>query len=211
MPPAEDDVDRIVQAWFRERPDLDVTPLSVLSRVTRIAKHLERVRKATFDSHGLEVWEFDVLAALRRSGPPYALSPTTLMADTMVTSGAMTNRINRLHSRGLVKRQSDPLDGRRVVVALTPAGKRQVDETLSDFVAREAHTCDFSSLSSLRSFSAPAFVIGTFGIILPNQLMSPRGRQPYHLFLNFGPFDTGYCGGNATVPSACGSTPIRGH
>lgn len=142
MPPAEDDVDRIVQAWFRERPDLDVTPLSVLSRVTRIAKHLERVRKATFDSHGLEVWEFDVLAALRRSGPPYALSPTTLMADTMVTSGAMTNRINRLQGRGLVKRQSDPLDGRRVVVALTPAGKRQVDETLSDFVAREAQVLD---------------------------------------------------------------------
>jgi DNA-binding MarR family transcriptional regulator len=142
MPPSEDDVDRIVAAWHRERPDLDVTPLSVLSRVTRIAKHLERVRKATFDSHELEVWEFDVLAALRRSGPPYALSPTTLMADTMVTSGAMTNRINRLQTRGLVRRQSDPLDGRRVVVALTPAGKKQVDDTLADFVAEEAQVLD---------------------------------------------------------------------
>jgi DNA-binding MarR family transcriptional regulator len=138
MPSAEDDVDRIVSAWRRERSDLDVSPLEVLSRVTRIAKHLERVRKATFDAHGVEMWEFDVLAALRRSGPPYALSPTTLMADTMVTSGAMTNRINRLQSRGLVKRQSDPLDGRRVVVGLTPSGKRLVDDTFADFAARES-------------------------------------------------------------------------
>ncbi len=139
VPPASDDVERIVSAWRRERPDLDVSPLEVLSRVTRIAKHLERIRKATFDAHNVEVWEFDVLAALRRSGEPYALSPTTLMADTLVTSGAMTNRINRLSSRGLVKRQSDPLDGRRVTVALTAAGKRLVDETFADFVDRESH------------------------------------------------------------------------
>jgi len=138
VPLAADDVDRIVSAWRRERPDLDVTPLEVLSRVTRIAKHLERVRRQTFDAHSVEVWEFDVLAALRRSGHPYALSPTTLMADTMVTSGAMTNRVNRLSSRGLVKRQSDPLDGRRVVVALTPSGKRLVDDTFADFVERES-------------------------------------------------------------------------
>ncbi len=138
MPSAEDDVDRIVSAWRRERPDLDVSPLEVLSRVTRVAKHLERVRRQTFESHRVEVWEFDVLAALRRSGHPYALSPTTLMSDTMVTSGAMTNRINRLAARRLVKRQSDPLDGRRVVVALTKSGKRLVDDTFADFVDRES-------------------------------------------------------------------------
>ena len=138
MPQAADDVDRIVSAWLQQRPDLDISPLEVLSRVTRIAKHLERVRKATFDSHKIEVWEFDVLAALRRSGEPYALSPTTLMADTMVTSGAMTNRINRLATRGLVKRRSNPMDGRRVVVALTAAGKRLVDETFADFIERES-------------------------------------------------------------------------
>jgi DNA-binding MarR family transcriptional regulator len=136
---SSDDVERIVSAWRRERPDIDVSPLEVLSRVTRIAKHLERIRRLTFDAHNLEGWEFDVLAALRRSGEPYALSPSTLMADTLVTSGAMTNRINRLSSRGLVKRQSDPADGRRVTVALTAAGKRLVDETFADFVERESH------------------------------------------------------------------------
>jgi DNA-binding MarR family transcriptional regulator len=153
MPQAADDVDRIVSAWRRQRPDLDVSPLEVLSRVTRIAKHLERVRKATFDSHNIEVWEFDVLAALRRSGEPYALSPSTLMADTMVTSGAMTNRINRLSARGLVKRRSDPIDGRRVVVALTPSGKRLVDETFADFVQRESEVLQLMSLADKKKLA----------------------------------------------------------
>ena len=154
MPQAADDVDRIVSAWRRQRPDLDVSPLEVLSRVTRIAKHLERVRKNTFDSHNIEVWEFDVLAALRRSGKPYALSPTTLIADTMVTSGAMTNRINRLSARGLVKRRSDPIDGRRVVVALTPAGKSLVDETFADFVERETEVLQHMSAGEKRELAS---------------------------------------------------------
>src|SRR6185295_12228233 len=88
-----DEVDRIVEAWRRERPDLDVAPLEVLSRVTRLARHLDRARSAAFARHGLETWEFDVLAALRRSGEPYRLSPGQLVAQTMVTSGTMTNRI----------------------------------------------------------------------------------------------------------------------
>ncbi len=118
----QDEVDRLVAAWSRERPDLDVSPLEVLSRVTRLARHLDRMRRATFAEHGLDVWEFDVLAALRRAGSPYVLSPGRLVTSTMVTSGTMTNRIDRLAARGLVERLPDPSDRRGVHVRLTPAG-----------------------------------------------------------------------------------------
>lgn len=114
-----DEVDRIVEAWRRERPDLDVAPLSVLSRVTRLARHLDLARRSAFARHQLEVWEFDVLSALRRAGEPYQLSPGTLVAQTLVTSGTMTNRIDRLAERGLVERLPAPGDRRGVLVHLT--------------------------------------------------------------------------------------------
>ena len=132
-----DDVDRIVAAWRRERPDLDVTPLEVLSRVTRLARHLDRDRGAAFSAHGLESWEFDVLAALRRAGAPYELSPGQLVAQTLVTSGTMTNRIDRLAARGLVLRRPDPTDGRGVLVQLTAAGRALVDTAMAALLARE--------------------------------------------------------------------------
>ncbi len=137
MPERLDDVDRIVRAWTSERPDVDSKPLEVLSRVTRISKHLDRLRRAVFSVHGLDVWEFDVLATLRRAGKPYQLTPTALMAQTLVTSGAMTNRINRLEARGLVSRQADPEDGRRVVVALSDPGRKVVDRALDDLLSAE--------------------------------------------------------------------------
>jgi DNA-binding MarR family transcriptional regulator len=115
----------------------DVGPLEVLSRVTRLARHLDRVRSAAFARHGLEGWEFDVLAALRRSGPPYQLSPGQLVAQTMVTSGTMTNRIDRLAGRLLVRRLPDPDDGRGVMVRLEPAGAKLVDTALADLLAVE--------------------------------------------------------------------------
>ena len=123
----EDEVERLVAAWSRERPDLDVSPLEVLSRVTRLARHLDRARRTAFAEHGLDVWEFDVLAALRRAGQPYVLSPGQLVTSTMVTSGTMTNRIDRLADRQLVERMPDPADRRGVHVRLTPAGKSRVD------------------------------------------------------------------------------------
>lgn len=133
----EDEVDRICEAWRRERPDLDVSPLEVLSRVTRLAKHLDRDRAAAFAQHDLELWEFDVLAALRRSGPPYQLTPGQLIQQTLVTSGTMTNRIDRLEDRGLVARHPDPDDGRGVIVKLTPGGRTVVDAALVDLLKRE--------------------------------------------------------------------------
>ncbi len=134
---AVDEVDRIVTAWARERPDLDVEPLQVLSRVTRLARHLDRARSAAFAEHGLVGWEFDVLAALRRAGAPYELSPGQLVTQTLVTSGTMTNRVDRLASRGLVERLPDPRDRRGVIVRLTEQGRSAVDDAFAGLLARE--------------------------------------------------------------------------
>jgi DNA-binding MarR family transcriptional regulator len=133
----QDEVDRLVAAWARERPDLDVRPLEVLSRLTRLARHLDRARRTAFAAHWLETWEFDVLAALRRAGKPYVLSPGQLISQTMVTSGTMTNRVDRLENAGLVQRLPDPQDRRGVHVRLTPRGKERVDEALADLLERE--------------------------------------------------------------------------
>lgn len=135
-PPA-DEVDRITEAWRRERPDVDVSPLQVLSRVSRLSRLLDSARRQAFAAHGVETWEFDVLAALRRAGEPYALSPGQLGAQTLVTSGTMTNRIDRLEGRGLVRREPDPHDRRGVRVVLTESGLRCVDAAFVDLVARE--------------------------------------------------------------------------
>jgi DNA-binding MarR family transcriptional regulator len=133
----EDEVDRLVAGWRRALPELDVSPLEVLSRVTRLARHLDRQRSLIFARHDLETWTFDVLAALRRADPPHQLSPGQLLAQTLVTSGTMTNRIDHLEARGLVRRRPDPTDARSVRVQLTAAGRRRVDAALGDLVTRE--------------------------------------------------------------------------
>ena len=132
-----DEVDRLVAAWTRERPDVDVTPMHVLSRVTRLARHLDRARREAFASHELEIWEFDVLSALRRAGQPYELSPGALLRETMVTSGTMTNRVDRLAERMLVDRRPDPDDRRGVLVRLTRSGRETVDAALDALLAGE--------------------------------------------------------------------------
>ncbi|MFD0883252.1 MarR family winged helix-turn-helix transcriptional regulator [Streptosporangium algeriense] len=132
-----DEVDRLVTAWRQERPDLDIEPLQVLSRVSRLARHLDRARRAAFAEHGLENWEFDVLTALRRAGEPYELSPGALLRATLVTSGTMTNRIDRLAAAGLVRRRPDPEDRRGVLVSLTDAGRARVDDAFADLLRRE--------------------------------------------------------------------------
>jgi DNA-binding MarR family transcriptional regulator len=132
-----DEVDAIVAAWQRERPDVDVSAMQVLSRVSRLARHLDRARKQAFAAHDLETWEFDVLAALRRAGEPYDLSPGRLVAETLVTSGTMTNRVDRLAARGLVERRPDPNDRRGVLVRLTASGRATVDAALDELLASE--------------------------------------------------------------------------
>ncbi|MFV0450887.1 MAG: MarR family winged helix-turn-helix transcriptional regulator [Propioniciclava sp.] len=132
-----DEVDRIVAAWARETPDLDVQPMEVLSRISRLARHLDRARREAFGVHGLDTWEFDVLAALRREGAPYELSPGQLVAQTLSTSGTMTNRIDRLAARGLVERRPDPRDRRSIQVRLLSPGKDVVERALGDLMVRE--------------------------------------------------------------------------
>lgn len=135
--PGADEVDELVQAWRRERTDLDLAPVEVFSRVSRLARLLDRARREAFTAQAIEPWEFDVLAALRRAGKPYRLSPGQLLRETMVTSGTMTNRIDRLSERGLVERSPDPHDRRGVLVGLTTSGKRAVDGAFESLIAKE--------------------------------------------------------------------------
>ncbi|MEX1078461.1 MAG: MarR family transcriptional regulator [Homoserinimonas sp.] len=140
--PAHDEVDRIVEAWVRERPDLDFEPLQVLSRVGRLARHLDRARRSAFAASGLESWEFDVLSALRRAGAPYQLSPKSLLQQTLVSSGTMTNRIDRLVARRLVERRTDPRDGRGILVVMTDDGRERVDASISQLLTAETELLD---------------------------------------------------------------------
>jgi DNA-binding MarR family transcriptional regulator len=140
MPDSEstDSVDQIVDAWERERPDLDFAPLQVLSRVWRLSRHLDRARRNSFSTSDLDSWEFDVLSALRRAGQPYQLSPKALLEQTLVSSGTMTNRIDRLVARGLVERRTDPHDGRGILVTMTADGGARVDAAITELVTSEA-------------------------------------------------------------------------
>ena len=128
-------MDELVEAWTRERADLDLAPVEVFSRISRLARLLDKARREAFTAHRVETWEFDVLSALRRAGRPYQLTPGALLRQTMVTSGTMTNRVDRLAERGFVERSPDPSDRRGVLVRLTSTGKTTVDgafETLLD-------------------------------------------------------------------------------
>lgn len=133
-----DEVDRIIASWQRERPDVDTSPMEIFSRLSRLAAQLNRLRKTAFQTHGLEAWEFDVLAALRRSGEPYELAPGQLIAATHVTSGTMTNRVDRLAGRGFVERSPAPNDRRGVRVRLTDAGRKRVDSALETLLSLES-------------------------------------------------------------------------
>jgi DNA-binding MarR family transcriptional regulator len=136
-PLLRDEVDDLVAAWRAQRPDLDVEPMQVLSRISRLARHLDIARRGAFADHGLESWEFDVLSALRRQGPPFQLTPGALLRATLVTSGTMTNRIDRLAAARLVRREPDPRDKRGVLVTLTEAGRERVDAALDGLLHRE--------------------------------------------------------------------------
>lgn len=125
---SSDVVDRIVGQWRAERPDLDVSAMEVIGRISRLSRLIDRHLADNFAAHGIENWMYDVLATLRRHGEPYELSPGDLVRQTMVTTGAVTNRIDRLVERGLVERRNSDVDRRRVIVRLTPSGLRLVDE-----------------------------------------------------------------------------------
>ena len=133
-----DEVDLLSQAWADRLPDVDVTPLEVMSRLRRVSIRLGRIRSGAFATAGLASWEFDVLAALRRTVEPHELSPAQLIQRTMISSAAMTNRIAHLVESGYVERQSNPRDGRGVLVRLTDEGRLRVDAAMTELIRREA-------------------------------------------------------------------------
>ncbi|HKT02850.1 MAG TPA: MarR family transcriptional regulator [Rugosimonospora sp.] len=137
-----DHVAQVQQAWARERPDLDVTPQGVIGRLHRLANHLTEQLCVVYRRYGLGEGEFDVLAALRRAGKPYQRAPGELAAHTMVTTGAMTKRLDRLERDGLITRRASGDDRRGRVVALTPAGRRLIDRAFTEHMRNERRLLD---------------------------------------------------------------------
>jgi DNA-binding MarR family transcriptional regulator len=132
-----DHVAEVLAQWAVARPDLDVTPMSVIGRLSRAARRVDLALAETFAAHGLDAASFDVLATLRRSGGPFALSPTQLGAAAMITTGAVTQRLDKLERRGLVRRDRRPGDGRGVLVHLTATGRKAIDSALPDHLDTE--------------------------------------------------------------------------
>lgn len=132
-----DHVAHVLEQWRRELPEIDRAPMGVVGRISRLAHLLQARLEPVFSAHGLNGGEFDVLAALRRSGRPYRLTPTELSRALMVTSGGMTKRLTALERRGLIAREPDPHDGRSTAVSLTREGKRLVEAILPDHMANE--------------------------------------------------------------------------
>jgi DNA-binding MarR family transcriptional regulator len=133
-----DRVDEIVEQWATQLPSLDVSPMAIIARISQLSRFFEREIDRTLSEFGLTESQFGVLAALRRAGRPYRLSPTKLYNSLLITSGAMTNRLERLAAAGLVRRVRDPEDGRSLLVELTPKGRRLVERSVQAHYAREA-------------------------------------------------------------------------
>ncbi len=134
---APDHVDRIIEQWQRERPDVDVSPIAIIGRISRLEQMIKPLLDRVFAQHELAWWEYDVLAALRRVGDPYQLTAGQLLSSLMITSGAVTNRLDRLEQRGLIARGKDPNDRRLVLATLTPDGLTKINTALVDHTANE--------------------------------------------------------------------------
>ncbi|MFF7588308.1 MarR family winged helix-turn-helix transcriptional regulator [Kitasatospora purpeofusca] len=159
-----DHVDRIVQQWGAERPDLDVSPMEVIGRLKRLSRLVDAELKETFARHDLDFASFDVLATLRRSGPPYRLTPTMLMQCAMVTSGAISQRLDRLEARGLVTRTPSGSDGRSREVELTEEGYALIDRALPDHLATERRIlADLDEPRTAAFVAALRTLLGTLG------------------------------------------------
>ena len=150
-----DSVDKIISQWNQVRPELDVSPIEVIGRVSRLSRLIDRRLAENFARFSLENWMYDVLATLRRSGEPYELTAGDLMRDTMVTTGAVTNRIDRLEQRGLVERATSS-DRRKVIVRLTKLGLDTVDEVATSHLETEREI--LSSISARQQHDLAAML-----------------------------------------------------
>jgi DNA-binding MarR family transcriptional regulator len=135
--PERDGVDVILEQWRRERPELDHSPIGIVGRISRLARELEQRLEPIYAAHGLEPGWHDVLATLRRTGPPYQLRPTDFANTLMLTSSGTTKRLDRLEQAGLIERAPDPADRRGILITLTPAGRKLIDGVTEDHLANE--------------------------------------------------------------------------
>ena len=137
--PLNDPVDDLIEQWERERPDLDLGPMATFGRLGRFQAVAGRAIESVFQAHGLGgIGDFDVLAALRRAGPPFTLTPTVLAQTLMLSPAGMTSRLDRLEAQGLIERRPDPSDRRSTLAVLTVAGRELVDAAVTEHVANEA-------------------------------------------------------------------------
>jgi DNA-binding MarR family transcriptional regulator len=138
----QDHVSTILEQWRRQRPDLDVSPVGVFGRISRIDRHKATALREVYRRHDCDAGEYDVLAALRRTGPPHELTPTELSRTVLVNSATMTERLTRLEQRGLVLRTRSDTDRRSVSVGLTTAGRDLIDSAVRDLLASETRLLD---------------------------------------------------------------------
>ena len=177
----EDEIDRIVRDWNQERPGLDVSPTHVLQRITRIYLLQSSSFAEVFSHFGLTFGEYEVLAALVRSGPPHQMSPTQLVGALVLSSGAMTNRIDRVEAAGLVRRLPDPEDRRGTLVALTDRGRRVVDEAVRAHLENEERLLSVLSASERRQLAdllRKLLLADQFAALDPGRSSSRDGRGP---------------------------------
>lgn len=176
-----DAIDQLVEQWNRERPDLDVSPTHVLQRITRLYLLQSASFAEVFGRFGITFGEYEVLAALTRSGPPHRLKPGELVGALVLSSGAVTNRIDRVEAAGLVERLPDPDDRRGTLVALTARGRAVVDEALRAHLANEERL--LSGLSGgdreqLTQLLRKLLVSEAFTALDPAHLVASNGRTP---------------------------------
>jgi DNA-binding MarR family transcriptional regulator len=174
-----DAIDRLVEQWNRERPDLDVSPTHVLQRITRLYLLQSASFAEVFDRFGMTFGEYEVLAALTRSGPPYRLKPGELAGALVLSSGAVTNRIDRVEAAGFVERLPDPDDRRGTLVALTAKGQAVVDEAIRAHLANEERlliALSSADRAQLTRLLRKLLVSEAFTALDPARSMEPNGR-----------------------------------
>jgi DNA-binding MarR family transcriptional regulator len=156
-----DGVDAILGQWRRERPDLDPSPIGVIGRISRLSRQIEHQLEPVYAASGLEPGWYDVLATLRRAGPPYRLRPTDFAATLMLTTSGTTKRLDRLEAAGHVTREPDPSDRRGVLIALTPQGRSLIDNATARHLANERHILSGLSAAEQRQLAGLLRKLGT--------------------------------------------------
>ena len=171
-----DGVDAILDQWQRERPDLDASPIGVIGRISRLCREIERRLEPVYTASGLEPGWYDVLATLRRAGPPYRLRPTDFAATLMLTTSGTTKRLDRLEAAGHVTREPDPGDRRGVLITLTPQGRRLIDKAAAKHLANERHILSGLPAAEQRQLATLLRKLSTTLPALENHQPAPARR-----------------------------------